>query len=245
MSSSHFVERTGEGKSLWARFLSNKRTARDNVQAYLFLLPFLIVYVIFIIYPVLQAAYMSMFKWDLLAPHLNKFVGIKNYTEMLWGDDLSWNIQHWFGWRLAGLASIPIIWWRVSQKTLQKKTATWLSAIILIFVGGALGINAQADGARFSDGVFWSSFGNTLKFVVLSTPVIVGMGLLLALLLNSSEKSASLFRTLFFAPYVFSVAVLTLIWGFLLNPQAGILAAFLSYLNIEPISWLTNPQLAA
>jgi multiple sugar transport system permease protein len=35
-----------------------------------------------------------------------------------------------------------------------------------------------------------------------------------------------------------------LIWGFLLNPQSGILAAFLSYFGIEPIPWLTSPQLA-
>lgn len=241
----HVVERQGtEAGTFWARFFGHRRTSRDTIQAYLFLLPFLVVYVTFIIYPVIQAAYMSVFKWDLLAPHLNKFIGLKNYIDMLWGDNLAWNIQHLLGWRLLGLAVLPVIWWAVTRNSITKKTATWLSVLIVVFVGGILGINAQAEGARLSDSVFWSSFGNTLEFVLLSTPVIVSVGLLLALLLNRSEKSAGLFRTLFFAPYVFSVAVLTLIWVFLLNPQSGILAAFLTSLNIEPIPWLTNPQLA-
>ena len=87
--------------------------------------------------------------------------------------------------------------------------------------GVALGINAQGEGSRLNDSTFWTSFGNTLKFVLLSTPVIVGVGLLLAMLLNRSDRSSGIYRTLFFAPYVFSVAVLTLIWGFLLNPQRG------------------------
>jgi multiple sugar transport system permease protein len=137
-----------------------------------------------------------------------------------------------------------LMWWAVARDSMKRQTAIWLSAIVVVFFGGVLGLNTQAEGARLSDAVFWTSFGNTLKFVALSTPLIVGVGLLLALFLNRSDRSAGFFRTLFFAPYVFSVSVLTLIWGFLLNPQSGILAAFLSYFGIEPIPWLTDPQLA-
>jgi len=230
--------------SVWSRFFGGNRASRDNLQAYLFLLPFLVIYIIFIIYPVIQAAYMSFFKWDLLAPHLNKFIGLDNYTQMLWGTNITWNVQHLPGWRLAGLLTVPLMWWAVARDSMKRQTAIWFSVIAVIFFGGVLGFNAQVEGARLGDAVFWTSFGNTLEFVVLSTPLIVGVGLLLALFLNRSEKSAGFFRTLFFAPYVFSVAVLTLIWGFLLNPQSGILAAFLSYFGIEPIPWLTDPQLA-
>jgi len=232
------------GSNVWSRLFGSGRAGRDNIQAYLFLLPFLVVYIIFIIYPVVQAAYMSFFKWDLLAPHLNKYVGLDNYTTMLWGTNITWNVQHLFGWRLAGLLTVPLMWWAVARDSMKRQNAVWLSVMAVVIFGGVLGINAQAEGARLSDSVFWTSFGNTLKFVVLSTPLIVGVGLLLALFLNRSEKSAGFYRTLFFAPYVFSVAVLTLIWGFLLNPQSGILAAFLSNFGIEPIPWLTSPQLA-
>ncbi len=225
--------------------LFGKNSARrDTIQAYLFLLPFLVVYVIFIIYPVIQAAYMSFFKWDLLAPHLNKFIGLENYTDMLGGTNITWSITHLFVWRLLGLAAIGLVIWAVTRGSMKKQSAIWLSVALVAIFGVAPGINAQSEGARLNDAIFWTSFGNTLKFVLLSTPLIVGVGLLLALFLNTKERSAAVYRTLFFAPYVFSVAVLTLIWGFLLNPQRGILAAFLSYFGIEPIPWLTDPQLA-
>ena len=38
------------------RFFGWDKSSRDTIQAYLFLFPFLIVYVIFVIFPVLQAS---------------------------------------------------------------------------------------------------------------------------------------------------------------------------------------------
>jgi len=93
-----------------------------------------------------------------------------------------------------------------------------------------------------SDNVFWVSLINTLKFVVYSTPLIIFIGLLLAVLIN--HQGGGFFRALFFSPYIFSVSVVTLIWGFLLNPQQGLIAVFLGWFGVEPISWLTNPRLA-
>ena len=127
---------------------------------------------------------------------------------------------------------------------MKKGSAIWLSVALVAFFGVLLGLTTQTAGGRLNDTVFWTSFGNTLKFVIFSTPLIVGLGLLLAILLNEATRIASFYRTLYFAPYVFSVAVVTLIWGFLLNPQQGILAAFLSNFGIEPIPWLTDPLLA-
>lgn len=217
---------------------------RDTIQAYLFLLPFLVIYIIFVIFPVVQAAYMSLYKWDLLAPHLSKYIGLDNYVTMLGASDLTWSATHLLIWRLLGLAAIALVIWAAGRGAIKKATATVLSAAMIIFFGILLGITAQSDGGRLNDAVFWTSFSNTVEFVVFSTPLIVGTGLLLAILLNNTTRIASFFRTLYFAPYVFSVAVVTLIWGFLLNPQRGILAAFLSNFGIEPISWLTDPQLA-
>jgi multiple sugar transport system permease protein len=38
--------------------------------------------------------------------------------------------------------------------------------------------------------------------------------------------------------------VLTLIWGFLLNPDLSILTRALEFIGLEPVSWLTDPSLA-
>lgn len=217
---------------------------RDTVDGYLFLLPFLVVYVIFVIYPVIQAVYMSFFDWDLLAMQNRSFTGVKNYVQMMWGRDIVWDLQHLLPWRLAGVGIIAGSWLLVANKTLKRITAVWLTVLSLIFFIGLMGIHPAADGGRWNDALFWSSLGNTLEFVLLSTPLIVGIGLLMALVLNGSGRLLGSLRTMFFAPYVFSVSVLTLIFGFLLNPQRGILAAFLGNFGIEPIPWLTDPNLA-
>ncbi len=227
--------------SLWLRWWDRNR---DSLDAYLFLAPFLIVYSVFVIYPVIQAVYMSLYNWDLLAMDMKEFIGLKNYVSMVWGKGLTWDPQHLLIWRLVGLATIPLSWWSVRRGSLQRDTAGWLSVAAIIFFGGLMGIHPGEAGGRWNDAVFWASLGNTIEFVLISTPLIVAVGLAMAMALNGSGRALGLYRTAFFASYVFSVSVLTLIWGYVLQPQRGILAAFLSKFGVEPIPWLTDPQLA-
>lgn len=217
--------------------------SRENLDAYLFLAPFLLVYSVFVIYPVIQAMYMSLYNWDLLAMDMREFIQLRNYVRMVWGSGITWDLQHLSVWRLAGLGAIPLSWWAALRGSIRKTTASWLSIAAIVLFAGVMGIHVGEDG-RWYDAVFWASLGNTIRFVLLSTPLIVGVGLAMALALNGSGRTLGVYRTAFFASYVFSVSVLTLIWGYLLQPQRGILAAFLSNFGIDPIPWLTNPRLA-
>jgi multiple sugar transport system permease protein len=223
----------------------SERQRRDDIAAYFFLLPFLLVYIVLVIYPVVQALYMSFFDWDLLAQDTRSFIGIENYVDMLSGRDLIWSATSLWVTRLLGLAlAIGFVVNGVRRETLKRSNAIIILLVAGVFFGGALGIRPNPEGGRWYDAQFWNSLGNTLQFVLLSTPLIVFIGLLMAVALNNSRRLTVVFRTIFFAPYVFSVAGLTLIWGFLLNPQSGILAATLEFLSIEPIPWLTDPDLA-
>jgi multiple sugar transport system permease protein len=187
---------------------------------------------------------MSLFRWDLLAMDLRKFIGLKNYVNMVWGTGIIWDPQHLFVWRFVGLATIPLVWRAALRGSMRKATAGWLSAAVVVLFAGVIGIHPGEASGRWYDAVFWSSLGNTVQFVLLSTPLIVVVGLAMALALNGSGRSLGLYRTAFFASYVFSVSVLTLIWGYVLQPQRGILAAFLSNFGVAPVPWLTDPKLA-
>ncbi len=223
----------------------NVRQRRDDTAAYLFLLPFLVVYILFVIYPVIQAFYMGFFDWDLLSQDARQFIGLDNYVQMLGGTNLTWSISSLWVIRLLGLLLVfgyIVRGWR--RQTLKKGSALIIGILAFIFFGVLLGIHPSPEGGRWYDAQFWNSLGNTIQFVILSTPLIVAIGLLMAMAINNSRRITGAFRTIFFAPYVFSVAGLTLIWGFLLNPQSGILAAALESLGIEPIPWLTDPNLA-
>lgn len=225
----------------WERWKYNNR---DTIEGYLFLLPFLLLYLAFTLYPVVQAGYMSLFKWDLIAIDTRSFIGLDNYLKMMWGKNIVWDLGHLLSWRVAGIVVVILSWWAASRDRMEKGTAAWITGGVIVLLGGLAGIHPATEGGRWNDAIFWKSLGNTIEFVLLSTPLIVGIGLLLALALNGSGRALGFFRTLFFTPYVFSVSVLTLIWGYLLNPQRGILAAFLDKFGIDPIPWLTNPDLA-
>lgn len=89
------------------------------------------------------------------------------------------------------------------------------------------------------DSKFWSSLWNTLYFIIISTPSIVILGLILALLVNAKLKGTTLLRTVFFMPYMLSISVVGSIWLFILQSRTGLLASISASLGIEnQISWL-------
>src|SRR3954447_10232410 len=54
------------------------RRSRKWATAGLFLVPALVLYVVFVLFPIVQAAHYSLFKWNGLTP-LTDFIGLKNY----------------------------------------------------------------------------------------------------------------------------------------------------------------------
>lgn len=83
-----------------------------------------------------------------------------------------------------------------------------------------------------SDDKFWSSFWNTLYFILISTPSIVILGLLMALLVNMKLKGTTLLRTAYFMPYMLSVSVIGSIWVFILQSRTGLIAETLNSFGI-------------
>jgi multiple sugar transport system permease protein len=61
--------------------------------------------------------------------------------------------------------------------------------------------------------------------------------------LNRATKGAAIFRGLFFSSSVLSVTIVTLIWRFILTPDAGLVAEVLEAAGREPIPFLSDPDL--
>lgn len=88
---------------------SNKSHTRRGVRqwlrkysaAYAFVLPALLIYATFVLYPFLITIYYSMTDWDGAQPQKN-FIGLANYQRML-GDPLMWlSLQHNLIWIAVG-----------------------------------------------------------------------------------------------------------------------------------------------
>ncbi len=234
-------ERTTTGRRR-AREGSNRGVERfspRDLGAFGFLIPFLIAYALFMLYPVVQAAVMSFYDWDFLDTTRREFIGLENFRRMFWGTEMTWTAERLWPLRLLMLVMLLPLFRAARKGSIPKASAISFAVLIVAIFGVWLGFH-PGEGGRWFDSQFWLSFGNTLLFVVLSTPVIVGTGLALALALNRSGRLVSVLRAMFFAPYVLSVAVLTLIWAFLLNPGIGLVGIFGDWFGADPINMLNS-----
>jgi ABC-type sugar transport system permease subunit len=86
----------------------------------------------------------------------------------------------------------------------------------------------------------------TLIYAVSTTLIVTALAIPLALILNRRFVGRNLVRSVFFFPAVPSVAILGLVWGFILSPLgSGVLnAALKGIAGIGPIGWLSDSTLA-
>src|SRR5579875_1601075 len=117
--------------------------------------PFLVLYVLFLIGPLLYGVVMSFFNASLVQNGLNGFAGVGNYSEAL----------------------------------------------------------------RSSD--FWSSMWHTVLFTIITTPPLVVLALVFAILAERLRHGRWFWRVVFFAPYVVPSAAVALIFGWLYAAQGG------------------------
>ena len=107
------------------------------------------------------------------------------------------------------------------------------------FVGLQNYIDLFTPGTRDS-GHFWKSMEATGIFTVLSVPFLLVVPLGVALLLNRAFPGRTFFRAAFFAPYVLGVAVIGVLWRFILEPTIGVVNYYLGLLHLPQPAWTTS-----
>jgi multiple sugar transport system permease protein len=80
---------------------------------------------------------------------------------------------------------------------------------------------------------------NTLMFNTVCVPLIMGISLLFAIILNKKLKGISVFRSFFVLPLVIPVASVILVWNIMFD-QYGVLNKFLMFLHITPVDWMRS-----
>ena len=151
--------------------IPGNKDIRDGI---LFSLPFMIVFALFMIYPLIFGLYISFFKWDILGTP--SFLGLQNYADLL------------------------------------------------------------------ADEKFWSSLWHTVQFVLMTTPVLLVLGFLMALLVTSKSPLRGIMETCFFVPYIFSMTVVATLWAWIMQKDFGIINQVLNILGRDGVSWLTSEK---
>ena len=155
-----------------------QRRRGQGRQALLFLAPFMILYLLFVIGPTIYMLIMSFFDSSLVRPGLGSFTGLGNYIEALSSED------------------------------------------------------------------FWSSLWNTIWFTILTTPPLVALAFVFALLADRVGRGRWFFRFAFFVPYLLPSAVMALIWIWIYTPAIGLASDWLTSIGITPPNFLGDPNWA-
>jgi multiple sugar transport system permease protein len=146
---------------------------------YLFLVPYLVLFLVFVLIPAVFGFWMSLHTWDYFNPD-KEWVGLGNYVEL--------------------------------------------------FTPGTI-INE----------LFWKSMEATGKFTLYSVPLLVVLPLLVALILHQKFRGRNFFRAMYFAPYVLGVAVIGILWRFLLDRNVGYVNYYLGQLGLpDNIAWTSS-----
>ena len=97
-----------------------------------------------------------------------------------------------------------------------------------------------------SSPIFWEVARNTVVFALVFVPLVMGLGLSLALLVNQKLRGSTFFRGVFFMPYITSIVAVALAWKWILSTRFGLLNnALIDWFGVRsPPSWLGDPGLA-
>ncbi|RKX83614.1 MAG: sugar ABC transporter permease [Spirochaetes bacterium] len=95
----------------------------------------------------------------------------------------------------------------------------------------------------FSMPTFWNSLQVTGLYIVMRLTGIILLSFFMALAINQNLPGGSFFQAVYFMPYVFPLAVTSIIWKLFYQPF-GLIEQFTNFIGLEPIFWLTSANTA-
>ncbi len=229
---------------LWVRLLLPRDAPlyqrNDALMGWLLAFPALLVLTVFLVIPFLMAFVISFTNQRLISPNPAEWVGLRNFERLLTirtftlepdRDDSGAFVYD------DGELSYP----RLREFTRDNPDYPELDGL-RAFASWQSGDNRTV--ILVGDVVFLRALINTLIFAAVIAPLQGGLALLLALLLNQALPFINVFRSIYFAPVVVSMVVVSLLWRFIYDGNNGLLnniLGLLSFGNFQPVDWLGNP----
>ncbi len=145
-------------------------------------------------------------------------------------------VANWLNKRFSKMISPPL-----------SSTWVWIIAIILCVLLGVIVSFGESLAILMDTGDFIIVVFRTILFVIIRVPLTFLVGLVLALILNSSNlPGRTFFRVALFIPWGASaVAILmALVWQFMFREQGTLNQLLLAIFNIKGPVWLNHPASA-
>ena len=135
---------TKDTQSVLSRLQGVDFTDKETRDGVLFALPYLLVFSVFLLYPLLKGFYMSLYDWNAFAPSQSEFILFDNYLRMLQDPTF----------------------WKAVRATVFFVVLT-VPTLVVLGLAIALGVNRDLKGKRFLRTVFFSPYVLTVSVVAL------------------------------------------------------------------------------
>ena len=129
---------------LRSRFDHVDFTDKETRDGILFALPYLLVFSVFLLYPLLKGFYMSLFDWNAFNPSQSEFILFENYVRMFQDPTF----------------------WKAVRATVFFVVLT-VPTLVVLGLALALGVNQDIKGKRFLRTVFFSPYVLTVSVISL------------------------------------------------------------------------------
>ncbi len=126
---------------------------RETIDGILFALPYLVFFSIFLLYPLLQGLYISLYDWDPLFPSQSQFIGVGNYASML-QDPAFWD------------ALLNTVYFVVLT----------VPTMLVLSLALALGVNREVFGRRYLRTIYFSPYILTVSIVAIVWSLFLATG---------------------------------------------------------------------
>jgi multiple sugar transport system permease protein len=123
-------------------------------------------------------------------------------------------------------------------------TAVWLSFQNWNLISPPEYIGFKNFTRLADDSLFWQSLKVTTNYTLVSVPLSLVLGFLLALLMNTKVRGITVFRTIYYLPSIVPAVAAAVLWAWILNTEFGLLNSLLNYLGLPKVAWLQDPDWA-
>jgi len=154
------------------------------------------------------------------APPARRGAASRAWTAPGW----AFNLPYLLGFLAVYVAPVGYAIWQSTHQ--EKRSGLGFGAPKVVFTG------FQNFSQVLGDGAFWTSLLRVVAVAAVEIPVVLGLALVLALLLDVvKSRLARYFRVAFLVPYMVPIVVATLVWLYLYSPVASPLVAAFHGLN--------------
>lgn len=217
-------------------YSAKRRLLKENLTAYLFILPAFLVIGVFGLFPIGYSIYMSLYQWRV---RQGDFIGLENYSKII-GD---WTGLLTFVAGIGLLIAAYFIWNNAAKSVSKTKMAFKLVAAIVLIASGVIISMGWGKMIASGDKNFLNSLIITLFYALGSVPLQLILALILAYILFQNIKGKEVFRMIFFLPYVTPVVTTAVVFRIIFSPRETSLANILiGKLGIAPLKWLFEPK---